>query len=147
MFLFPFFLKYSILTLIYYDQILNTGTMDKNDSQYEHNLMEALWAYQWQNVVNEPLLLQMLKADDYHARAAAVRVLCYWRDRVSKPLDLLRTAATDDSPRVRLEAVRASPDGACDPGAGSPSSLADDSRSCGQDPRAQHPAEAVHRAA
>jgi glucose/arabinose dehydrogenase len=81
--------------------------LDKNDSQYEHHLMEALWAYQWQNVVNEPLLLQMLKADDYHARAAAVRVLCYWRDRVSKPLDLLRTAATDDSPRVRLEAVRA----------------------------------------
>jgi glucose/arabinose dehydrogenase len=83
------------------------SSLDKNDSQYEHTMMEALWAYQWQNVVNEPLLLQMLKAKDYHARAAAVRVLCYWRDRVSKPLDLLRTAATDDSPRVRLEAVRA----------------------------------------
>ena len=24
-------------------------------------MMEALWVYQWQNVVNEPLLKQMLK--------------------------------------------------------------------------------------
>ena len=69
--------------------------------------MEGLWVYQWNNVVNEPLLKQMLRSPDYHARAAATRVLCYWRDRVSKPLDLLRTQAKDDEPRVRLEAVRA----------------------------------------
>src|SRR5262249_28542610 len=40
-------------------------------------------------------------------RAAAVRVLCYWRDRVSNALDLLRQAAADEHPRVRMEAVRA----------------------------------------
>ena len=34
-------------------------------------------------------------------------MLGYWRDRVEKPLDLLRTQVTDDHPRVRLEAVRA----------------------------------------
>jgi azurin len=33
-------------------------------------------------------------------------VLGYWSDRVSQPLSLLKTAANDPSPRVRLEAVR-----------------------------------------
>jgi glucose/arabinose dehydrogenase len=83
------------------------GGLDKNDPNYEHNAMEALWVHQWSNVVNEPLLKQMLKATDYHARAAAVRVLCYQRDRVAGALDLLTTAANDESPRVRIEAVRA----------------------------------------
>jgi glucose/arabinose dehydrogenase len=81
--------------------------LDKNDKNYQHNLLEALWVYQWNNTVNEPLLKQVLSSPDAHARAAAVRVLCYWRDRVNKPLDLLKAAASDDSPRVRLEAVRA----------------------------------------
>ena len=83
------------------------GGLDKNDSRYQHNLMEGLWMYQWENVVNEPLLRQMLRSPDYHARAAATRVLCAWRDRVEKPLELLRAQVNDDNPRVRLEAVRA----------------------------------------
>ena len=41
------------------------------------------------------------------ARAAATRVLCYWRDRVDEPLELLRKQVNDEHPRVRLEAVRA----------------------------------------
>jgi HEAT repeat protein len=49
----------------------------------------------------------VLAARDEHARAAGTRVLCYWREKVSKPLDLLKKLAVDDSPRVRLEAVRA----------------------------------------
>ena len=81
--------------------------LDKNDPNYQHHLMEALWVYQWHNVLDEPLLKQMLHSPDYHARAAATRVLCYWRDRVDKPLELLRVQANDDNPRVRLEAVRA----------------------------------------
>jgi glucose/arabinose dehydrogenase/azurin len=73
----------------------------------QHALLEALWVYQWHNVVNEPLLRQLLKSPDPRARAQAVRVLCYWRDRVREPLALLRAAANDESPRVRLEFVRA----------------------------------------
>jgi glucose/arabinose dehydrogenase len=84
-----------------------TAALDKNDPNYQHSLMEALWMYQWNNVVNEPLLKQMLRSPDYHARAAATRVLCYWRDRVPGVLDLLKVQANDESPRVRLEAVRA----------------------------------------
>jgi glucose/arabinose dehydrogenase len=81
--------------------------LDKNDKNYQHNLLEGLWVYQWNNVVNEPLLRQLLASPDYRARAAATRVLCYWRDRVQKPLELLNKLAADESPRVRLEAVRA----------------------------------------
>ena len=73
----------------------------------QHHLTEALWVHQWHNVVSEPLLRQMLGSPEPRARAAAVHVLCYWRDRVSQPLELLRAAANDPSPRVRLEAVRA----------------------------------------
>lgn len=72
-----------------------------------HHLTEALWLHQWHNVVNEPLLKQVLQSPDPRARAQAVRVLCYWRDHVSQPLAALKIAANDPSPRVRLEAVRA----------------------------------------
>ncbi len=81
--------------------------LDKNDPEYPHHLTEALWIHQFQNVVDEDLLRQVLRSPDFHARAAATRVLCYWRDRVSDPLTLLAAQAEDEHPRVRLEAVRA----------------------------------------
>ena len=83
------------------------ASLDKNDKDYEHHMLEALWVHQWHNVVDEALLKTMLRSPDYHARAAATRVLCYWRDRVSDPLALLAVQAKDESPRVRIEAVRA----------------------------------------
>jgi glucose/arabinose dehydrogenase/lysophospholipase L1-like esterase len=83
------------------------AALDPKDRNYEHHMMEALWVHQWHNVVNEELLKRMLRSPDYHARAAATRVLCYWRDRVNDPLGLLEVQARDESPRVRLEAVRA----------------------------------------
>jgi len=81
--------------------------LDKSDEGYTHHLLEALWVYQHHNVVKEDLLKQLLRSPDYRARAAATRVLCYWRDRVEEPLALLKVQATDENPRVRLEAVRA----------------------------------------
>ena len=81
--------------------------LDAKDPAYQHHLTEALWVHQWHNVVDEALLKRVLHSPDYHARAAATRVLCYWRDRVSDPLAQLQELAKDDSPRVRLEAVRA----------------------------------------
>jgi hypothetical protein len=81
--------------------------LDPKDPNHEHDLMEALWVYQYHNVVNERLLKQMLRSTDFHARAAATRLLCYWRDRVQDPLGLLKAQTADDHPRVRLEAVRA----------------------------------------
>jgi len=84
-----------------------TGKLDAKAPGYEHQMMEALWVYQWHNRVNEKLLTRMLKSSDPWARAAATRVLCYWRDRVTNPLALLKVLATDAHPGVRLEAVRA----------------------------------------
>jgi glucose/arabinose dehydrogenase/lysophospholipase L1-like esterase len=81
--------------------------LDAKAPGYEHHMMEALWVYQWHNTVNEKLLTRMLRSSDPWARAAATRVLCYWRDRVATPLALLKTQATDEHPAVRLEAVRA----------------------------------------
>jgi glucose/arabinose dehydrogenase len=84
-----------------------TAKLDPKDPRYEHHMLEALWVHQWLNVVDEDLLKRELRSVDYHARAAATRVLCYWRDRVKDPLALLEVQARDDSPRVRLETVRA----------------------------------------
>ncbi len=84
-----------------------TASLDPKDKDYEHQMLEALWVHQWLNIVDEALLKRMLRSPNYHARAAATRVLCYWRDRVPDALALLAVQAQDDSPRVRLEAVRA----------------------------------------
>ena len=84
-----------------------TAALDKSDKEYEHHMTEALWVHQWHNVVNVDLLKRNLRSADHHARAAATRVLCYWRDRVPAPLDLLKVQVGDEHPRVRLEAVRA----------------------------------------
>jgi putative heme-binding domain-containing protein len=83
------------------------AALDPQSAADQHRLMEALWVHQYHNVVDEPLLRTMLRSPDYHARAAATRVLCDWRDRVSDPLALLKVQAEDESPLVRLEAVRA----------------------------------------
>ncbi len=82
-------------------------SLDKNDPNYEHHLMEALWQHQSHNVVDIALLKRMLSSPEFRARAAATRVLCYWRDRVPDALELLKKLAADSSPRVRLQAVRA----------------------------------------
>ena len=81
--------------------------LDKDGEDYLHNVLEGLWIYQTQNVVNEDLLKQLLSCDDHNARSAAVRVLSFWIDDVDSALDLLKTAVGDEHPRVRLEAVRA----------------------------------------
>ncbi len=81
--------------------------LDKKDKNYEHHVLEALWAHQYQNVVNEGLIKRVLRSPEPRARAAATRVLCYWRDRIPHALELLVVQADDEHPRVRLEAVRA----------------------------------------
>ena len=84
-----------------------TAGLNAADAEVEHHRLEALWVHQLMNVPNEVLLLKLLRSQDYRARAAATRVLCYWRDRVKDPLGLLAMLVVDKHPRVRLEAVRA----------------------------------------
>jgi hypothetical protein len=81
--------------------------LDPQDSDREHHRLEALWVRQTLNVPDEALLTGLLNSENPHARAAATRVLCYWRDQVDNPLGLLQARVNDENPRVRLEAVRA----------------------------------------
>ena len=83
------------------------ASLDKADKNYEHHRLEALWVCQWHNIVDLDLLQQVLASPEPLARAAAVKVLCYQRDRVPDALALLKRAAEDADPRVRLHAVRA----------------------------------------
>ncbi|MBN9522140.1 HEAT repeat domain-containing protein, partial [bacterium] len=71
----------------------------------EHALLEAAWLRQAHNVVDPTALDRVLRSPDFRARAAAVRILTYQRERIPDALDKLRAAAADDHPRVRLMAV------------------------------------------
>jgi putative heme-binding domain-containing protein len=101
----------------------------------EQNLLEALWMYQSVDFVEPKLLERLLNAKDGKVRAAAVRVLAFWQQRLpsdpvklasawqgwspaplplaraelptARALELLAARVADDHPRVRLEAVRA----------------------------------------
>jgi glucose/arabinose dehydrogenase len=81
--------------------------LKRDDAEFEHHRLEALWVKQHHDAVDESLLADILNSANPHARAAATRVLCYWRDRVSDPLAMLQERVNDEHPRVRLEAVRA----------------------------------------
>ncbi|MEI7780634.1 MAG: PVC-type heme-binding CxxCH protein, partial [Planctomycetota bacterium] len=83
------------------------ATRDPKDPDFQHHLVEALWVYQAQDVVNEPLLDRVLASSEPKARAAATRVLSFWRDRAGDAYGRLRKLVADEHPQVRLEAVRA----------------------------------------
>ncbi|TLV02722.1 PVC-type heme-binding CxxCH protein [Dyadobacter luticola] len=82
-----------------------TAALDKNNPEYEHHLLEALWLYQDFDIVEPALLKTLLNAKEPQARAAATRVLRFWSDRIPETLTLMQTRLNDESPRVRLEAI------------------------------------------
>jgi glucose/arabinose dehydrogenase/lysophospholipase L1-like esterase len=84
-----------------------TASLDVTKSEDAHHMLEALWVKQHHDAVDPSLLGKLLTAPEPRARAAAVRVLCYWRDRVPDVLKQLQARVNDEHPRVRLEAVRA----------------------------------------
>ena len=79
--------------------------LDKTNPDYEHHLLEALWVYQTLEVVNEPLLLKLLNAENHKARAAALRALELWYPKLTNVPALLTKAVNDKHPQVRMEAV------------------------------------------
>ncbi|WP_353718955.1 PVC-type heme-binding CxxCH protein [Dyadobacter sp. 676] len=81
------------------------AALDKNDPQYEHNLLEGLWLFQDFDVVEPHLLHTLLNAKEPQARAAATKILLHWRDRIPGSLELMRARLNDESPRVRIEAM------------------------------------------
>jgi mono/diheme cytochrome c family protein len=81
------------------------ANLDKNDSRYEHHLLEALWVTWGMNKIDKKLVQQLLAAKDHRARAAAVRVLRYSGHQVPEQAKWLLQAANDPHGRVRLEAI------------------------------------------
>ena len=73
----------------------------------EQGLLEALWMWQSIDVPNQSLLQKLLAAQDGRIRAAAIRVLSFWHNRLVDPLGLIAERINDEHPRVRVEAVRA----------------------------------------
>ncbi len=80
--------------------------LDSNSENYELYLLEALWVSWGLNQVNTDLLEQLLGAEDFRVRAAAVRVLRY-NPQLQRQTDLLTEAAMDPHGRVRTEAMAA----------------------------------------
>jgi putative heme-binding domain-containing protein len=80
--------------------------LDPKGPDYQHQVVEALWTLRHFDQVPLELLDKVLGLPDPRARTAGVRVLASIADRVPAALDLVRKAAADESPRVRLEAVR-----------------------------------------
>jgi mono/diheme cytochrome c family protein/glucose/arabinose dehydrogenase len=92
------------------DEVLATlktwvNELNAGEENYEHHLLEALWVTWGLNKVDAALLEQVLKANDFRARAAAVRVLRYSGHQIQNPSELLMQAAKDEHGRVRLEAL------------------------------------------
>jgi putative heme-binding domain-containing protein len=81
--------------------------LDPDAAEHQHNLLEALWLSHSHNWLDQQLLKTLLASDDFRARAAAARVLCYARETVPGAFDIFKKLAADQHPRVRLEAVRA----------------------------------------
>ncbi len=83
------------------------GDLDREEPEYWHHMLEALWIRQHFDSYDAELLEGLLTSPEPRARAAATRVLCYWRNKVDDPITLLQARVNDEHPRVRLEAIRA----------------------------------------
>ena len=79
---------------------------DRAAPGFEHHRLEILWLHEALLAPEPDLLRSVLGSPEPRARAAAVRVLCHWRDRLADPLALLAPLAADPHPRVRLEVAR-----------------------------------------
>lgn len=79
--------------------------LNKADKNYEQYQLEGLWMYQRLHQPNKNLLNTLLKAKDPNIRAAATRVLYYWREDIKNTQNSLISISQDTSQRVRLEAI------------------------------------------
>lgn len=80
-------------------------SLDAKDADYDHHALEALWALQNVNRVNESILKKVLTAKTPEARAAGARTLRYWHGDINDPVAFLSLLAADPHPRVRMEAI------------------------------------------
>jgi putative heme-binding domain-containing protein len=81
--------------------------LDPAGPEHDRLLCEALWVLQGHHAVDVTLLQRALRAQTGDARAAATRMLADEWDHIPNVMELIKTQITDESPRTRLEAVRA----------------------------------------
>ncbi len=81
--------------------------LDPKNEQQAQALLECLWVFEEHRVPNLKLLKKVFTADEPRVRAAAIRTLGHWGNRVSRWEPVLTAAARDDSALVRAEAVKA----------------------------------------
>lgn len=84
-----------------------TANLNPADEKYEHHLVEALWVSWGLDRIEPSLLRRLLHAQDFRARAAAVRALRYNTHRIPDHAELMALAAKDPHGRVRLETIAA----------------------------------------
>ena len=92
------------------DQVLNAleswvKSLDVDAPEYDHRIVEAMWACQNVDRVSEDILKRVLGAKDGHARSAGARMLRYWHEKLSDPIGMIAAASADTFPRTRMEAV------------------------------------------
>lgn len=80
-------------------------SLDAGAPDYDHHLVEAMWACQNVERVSENILERVLTAKDGHARSAGGRIIRYWHDQLSDPVGMIAQASADSFPRTRMEAV------------------------------------------
>lgn len=91
------------------DVLKETGqwidAIDSSNPESQLHQLEGLWIYQQFNRPNEPLLQNLLQSSNADVKAAAARVLFYWKDSFEWTFDSLIDLATDTSMKVRLQAI------------------------------------------
>lgn len=79
--------------------------LDLSKAANERLLMEVCGVYEAHEAPRLEVLQKLAAAQDSRVRAYGARVLASWQDRLPESLALLKKAASDANPRVRLEAV------------------------------------------
>jgi putative heme-binding domain-containing protein len=79
-----------------------TSALSSNHTRLLYELSGVLAAHESSSL---PLVEHLLRSPDFRERAWATRLLGLWANHLENPLPLLQRAATDDHPRVRLEAI------------------------------------------
>ena len=83
-------------------------TLDRDSPAYERFLLEGLWVGWGHRQVDQALLERCLTGKSHQLRSAAVRVVRHEFRHLPNHVALLKRAAGDAHPRVRLEAIVAS---------------------------------------
>lgn len=83
------------------------AVLDSQDADDAQALLECLWVFEEHRIPNIRLLARVFTAKEARVRAAAVRTLGNWSDKVDHWETVLSKAAVDKSALVRAEAVKA----------------------------------------